>query len=689
MAATAGAPAREPWTALYEPRVLEHVVGNRTELRRIVEWMAAACARDPDTPRGLIVAGPPGIGKTCAVRAAAASIGAVVEEYGVWSAPSRLTDAPTHAPNRRAGPSPGKRTPGRRAGPPPPPQRSTALCAVETAMRSVRGPAPSVVLLEGADAVGSRREYAELRRMLAPPAINCVRAAGAATGSETRSAAWYAPVVLTCEDAYAELLWEVRRVCTVVRMDRVCAAEIRRHLARVCRSEHVDVAAAAPATGAGMDAGDGPRDALAVLSRGGDVRRSVALLEEACRRARRSTTRPSARALSVEDADAAVRALGNQDVAGESAEALARHLLYHGDPPQAAAATARGPPPSVAPPWYVRCAVVVPERVLAFKPLSKHRVPPADRGADRRAATDVQWRVDAALDLVGAADDFERLEALVLHNAAEAVLRTRHLGQDADGLEAVCGVARWLSDADVARCGDRGAALCVAGAACLARGPYRPEQRMFLRLPPTVLRATETRLRTAAATTLATRMRVPLRGLRHQCDVFAERLAQWYTVAGLQDLLCTLSCRGADNDNDDGTRDAAPTRADPSWSRGERLLRVFAEHRRRSRALAVARRPCRAGGETPHERVDRLRQRVAEALAAHGLWTPLLDAVARLSLDRSYRAADEPAAASLGRQVWLPTRPTGLDALCPADGGPSLAERLNELRLLAESVGVR
>lgn len=72
--------AKELFVDKYKPKSLKDVIGHKTEIQQITSWLQSWDNGIP-SERGVIVTGPPGIGKTTAIHLIAKSLGYKVSEY--------------------------------------------------------------------------------------------------------------------------------------------------------------------------------------------------------------------------------------------------------------------------------------------------------------------------------------------------------------------------------------------------------------------------------------------------------------------------------------------------------------------------------------------------------------------------------------------------------------------------------
>ena len=72
--------AKEMFVNKYAPKSVSDIIGNKEQIQQITNWLLSWSNGYP-TERGVIITGPPGIGKTTAVHLIAESLGYKVKEY--------------------------------------------------------------------------------------------------------------------------------------------------------------------------------------------------------------------------------------------------------------------------------------------------------------------------------------------------------------------------------------------------------------------------------------------------------------------------------------------------------------------------------------------------------------------------------------------------------------------------------
>jgi len=177
----------EPWTAKHKPLSTREVVGNGSSVRRVYEWL-----RGWESGRGkaMLLHGPPGVGKTASVEAAANELG-----YGILEL--NASDVRTE-------------------------ERINELVWPAISSRSLSGK-KRLILFDEVDGIYGRSDTGGLAALLKILSIGSV------------------PVVMTANDPWGDDLRNLRSKVEMVEFRRVSTQDVAKRLREICELEGVSV----------------------------------------------------------------------------------------------------------------------------------------------------------------------------------------------------------------------------------------------------------------------------------------------------------------------------------------------------------------------------------------------------------------------------------------------------------------
>jgi len=176
----------EPWTAKHKPLSTREVVGNGSSVRRVHEWLRGWEGHG----KALLLHGPPGVGKTASVEAAANELG-----YGILEL--NASDIRTE-------------------------ERITELVWPAISSRSLSGK-KRLILFDEVDGIYGRSDTGGLAALLKIVNIGSV------------------PVAMTANDPWGDDLRNLRSRVEMVEFRRVSAQDVAKRLREICALEGVSV----------------------------------------------------------------------------------------------------------------------------------------------------------------------------------------------------------------------------------------------------------------------------------------------------------------------------------------------------------------------------------------------------------------------------------------------------------------